>query len=92
MLDERLPKGVLFGHMDALAEETTAKYNGWIMSGNTCRLQDFHTHGGEIPTTGQAGEGCHEMVAATHLIYVLESVVNEKMNSAFLNKSPLADS
>ena len=39
----------------ALAEEATAKNNGRIMSGETCRLQGLHTHGGENPKTGQAG-------------------------------------
>ena len=57
----------------ALAEEATAKSNGWIMSKKTCRLQGFRIHGGEDPKTGQAG-GCHRMSAATHLIHGLESV------------------
>ncbi len=39
----------------ALAGEAIAINNGWTMSGKTCRLQDFHTHGGGNPKTGQAG-------------------------------------
>ncbi len=31
------------------------KSNGWIMSGKTCKLQNFCTHSGRNPKTGQVG-------------------------------------
>ena len=51
ILDERLPKRVLFGHMEL---DAIARSNGWIMLGKTCSLQGFLTHGGEKLKTGQA--------------------------------------
>ena len=76
MPDDRLPKRVLFGHMDGnaagfrgRAQKQWADYvrEDLQFAGLSLTLVE------EIPGQGSL-EGCHRMLAATHLIYGLESV------------------
>ena len=78
MPDDRLPKRVLFGHMDG----TAARFRGtggalkqWVdyvrEDLQFCRPLTQLVE--EIPGQGSM-EGCHRMSAATHLIFGLESV------------------
>ena len=55
MPDERLPKRVLSGHMDGSGVRGKSQKQWWSMSGKTCNLQGFQSHGGGNPRTGQAG-------------------------------------
>ena len=53
--DERLPSRVLVGHMDGSGVRGRSQKQWWMMSGKTCSLQGFHSHGGGNFKTGQAG-------------------------------------
>ena len=57
MPDERLPKRVLFGHMDGSGVRgRTRSQKQWVdYVRDDCILQSFKLHGGGNPKTGQAG-------------------------------------
>ena len=55
------------------AKDITRFVSGWLVSGETCSLQGFCSHGEGIPRQGRL-EGCHKVSAATHLICGLEGV------------------
>ena len=55
MPGERLPKRVLFRHMDGSGVRGRSQKQWVIMAGKTCSFQGFHSHSGGNPETGQAG-------------------------------------
>ena len=77
MPDERLPKRVLFGHMDGSGVRGRSQKQ-WVdyvscLQGRPAFCRAFNYMVEEIPRQGRL-EGCHRMSAATHLICGLESV------------------
>ena len=55
MPDERLPKRVLFGHMDGSGVRGRSQKRRVDYVRKTCSLQGFHSHDGGNPKTGQTG-------------------------------------
>ena len=73
MPGDRLPKRVLFGHMDgtALDSGVQLKSNEWTTLGGPAVCRALTQLVEESPGQGSL-DSCHTMLAATRLIYGLE--------------------